>query len=704
MTFWRRGRLLFASGLALWASPVEAQVSPGHFESILWLHGGPPRDAKFFAAVKAAGYSAVSVSGGADAAMPGAHGLRYYHDQLCGKGVLEMRSVQYDPVLKAYSLDRDASTLVRPACLSDSKVLVALLGVVGKRLAKSLPNQPWAISLGDEVSVTSHANPLDLCMAPASLAAFRRFLAARYQSIGKLNTRWQTNFASFERVMPFTADKIRARELGGDTLPDCLEPWAVHREFMDREFARVIGLLTTAVSSRDNAPPVGLTGIQQPSAYGGHDYAQLLPLCSFYEVYDIGGARDLAMCFAPAGATQVATLFAPSGDLNPAIVRAQLADLIAHGMSGVVLWSAGLAFDADRSLTPYGTAVSSALKQLQPIADRFAGAAMRRSNVWVLESQASVRAWWMLDSRADGATWIKRLSSYEAAHSTSLAARHAWIRLIEDLGLQPRLVSPATVVDQLAKTKPGVLVLPATIAMSDAVALAIRTYAENGGVVLADHSVGMYDEGLVLRERPILDTMFAIEGRADDISSQLVVGGRTSKQARLRSGASAAELGVGAPVSDDVGGHQVQLENEVGRGRVYYLNMAVCEYGSVRLDPKGIRAAMDIRRRVRFILRSAGVVPPVYIRAAGMPTCLERMVLRSQDGRQLLAVRVNALESSELLAGLIKKGPVDIQLSFPNKTILRNLLTQKTSGSATTHVLSLDPSIGIFLEVEKGGR
>ena len=124
----------------------------------------------------------------------------------------------------------------------------------------------------------------------------------------------------------------------------------------------------------------------------------------------------------------------------------------------------------------------------------------------------------------------------------------------------------------------------------------------------------------------------------------------------------------------------------------------------MRLDPKGIRAAMDIRRRVRFILRSAGVVPPVYIRAAGMPTCLERMVLRTQDGRQLLAVRVNALESPELLAGLIKKGPVDIQLSFPNKTILRNLLTQKTSGSATTHVLSLDPSIGIFLEVEKGGR
>jgi hypothetical protein len=214
----------------------------------------------------------------------------------------------------------------------------------------------------------------------------------------------------------------------------------------------------------------------------------------------------------------------------------------------------------------------------------------------------------------------------------------------------------------------------------------------------------MYDEGLVRRERPALDAMFGIEGRVDDLSSQLVLGGHTSKQGRLGSGASAAELGLRASVSDDVGGHQVQLENEVGRGRTCYLNMAVCEYGSVRLEPKGISAALDIRRRVRFILRSAGVLPPVYIRAVGMPTCLERMVLRAPEGQQLLAVRVNALESPELLAGLIKKGPVEIQLSFPNKTILRNLLTQKTSGSATTHVLSLDPSIGIFLEVEKGGR
>ncbi|MEE2887988.1 MAG: alpha-amylase family protein [Planctomycetota bacterium] len=688
--------------LAALTTPVTAQAPAGGFESILWLHGGPPRDAAFFAAVKAAGYSAVSVSGGDDPTLPGAHGLGYYHDQLCGKGVLELRAAQYQPVVKAYSEARDDSTLVRPACLSESETLARLLGTAGKRLAATLPHRPWAISLGDEISVTSHANPLDLCFAPASLVGFRRFVTARYRTIQELNVRWGTDFASFGRVRPFTADRIRRRELVGGRLPQSLEPWATHREFMDREFAQVIGALVKVAGRHEDAPPIGLTGVQQPSAYGGHDYARVLPLCSFYEVYDIGGARDLAMCLAPADAVQVATLFAPEGRLDPLILRAQLADLIAHGMSGVVVWSAGLAFDTKGRPTAYGKAMSEALRKLQPVANRFAGATLRRSDVWMLESQASVRAWWMLDSRADGDTWIKRLSSYEARHSTSLAARRGWIRLLEDLGLQPLLVSSTRLLAALRKSRPRVLILPATIALSDAVADAIKKYVEDGGVLLADHSTGLYDERLARRERPALDDLFGIQSRGTGIASQFVIGGRAVKKARLRSGAAVAEHGLRAAVSDVKSGRHLQMENEAGRGRTCYLNMAVCEYGSVRLDPKAIGAALDIRRRVRFVLRTAGVTPPVYIRAKGMPTCLERMVLRARDGRQLLAVRVNALESPELLAKLIKRGPVEIELSFPKKTVLKNLLTQKTTGSATTHSVSLDSSLGLFLEVEKG--
>ncbi len=678
-------------------------VTRAGFASILWLHGGPPRDAAFFAAVRKAGYSAVSVSGGADPTLPARHGLDYYHDQLCGKGILELRASQYQPVHKAYESGRDDRVLLRPSCLSETATIAELFRIAGERLRRTLPQRPWAISFGDEISATRHANPLDLCFAPASLRGFRKFLTTRYLSVDKLNARWRTDFASFARVRPFTADAIRQREFGGRQLPRCLEPWAAHREFMDRELARALAGLAGLAQGRKGLPPCGLTGLQQPSAYGGHDYARLLPHCSFYEAYDIGGARDLAMCLAPPGATQVATMFAPKGAVNAALLQARLADLVAHGMSGVVVWSAGLAFDAKRHPTAYGAAMSAALGKLQGVADRFAGAELRRSAVWMLESQASVRAWWMLDARADGDTWIKRLSSYEAQHSTSLAARLGWIRLLEDLGLQPRLVPAAQLARSLAESRPRAIILPATIAVSDAVAAELRAYVAAGGMLLADHSVGLYDERLTLREQPALDALFAVQGRRLHLADQLVIGGKASRgSARLASGAAVAEAGLRAAVSEVQGGKHLQLENESGLGRACYLNMAVCEYGMVRLEPKSIAAALDIRRRVRAVLRSAGVVPPVYLRAERMPTCLERMVLRGRDGAKLLAIRVNALESPALMSELIQRGKVAIELSFPGPTVVEDLLTGETSASAPRHELELDPSLGLFLRVDKG--
>ena len=75
------GGLAQAIALAALLTSGSAQDGARRFESILWLHGGPARDAAFYAAVKAAGYSAVSVSGGEDPAGPGRHGMPYYHDQ-----------------------------------------------------------------------------------------------------------------------------------------------------------------------------------------------------------------------------------------------------------------------------------------------------------------------------------------------------------------------------------------------------------------------------------------------------------------------------------------------------------------------------------------------------------------------------------------------------------------------------------------------
>ena len=134
------------------------------------------------------------------------------------------------------------------------------------------------------------------------------------------------------------------------------------------------------------------TGIQPPSAYGGHDYRRLLPVQSFYEAYDIGGARDLAMSLAHPSARQVMTLFPPGEDQPAEMTRARIADALAHGLWGVVVWSAGEVFRRALEPSAWGAELARGFAEFKTVGEAFAGAELSRSDVWLVESQASVRA------------------------------------------------------------------------------------------------------------------------------------------------------------------------------------------------------------------------------------------------------------------------------------------------------------------------
>lgn len=688
-----------AAGAATQTSSPPAEVA---FERILWMHRGPARTPELYRAIAASGFTAVSVSADEDPAEPGRHGLRFYRDQVAGKGILELRAPDFERVRAAYERSRDPRELVRPACLARPQTMERLRQVLDHRLRRALPHRPIAVSLGDEISITRHANPLDFCFSAESLAAFRAFLRRRYATIEALDRTWETDFDDFAQVLPFSADRIRAREFAraGGGPPRNLRPWAEHREFMDAELARVLAELAARVA-RLASPrlPCGLTGMQPPSAYGGHDYRRLMPWVTFYEVYDTGGARDLAMSLARPDALQMATLFPLRDSESEAMVTARVADLLAHGMAGVIVWSAQDVFGEDLALTRFGAAVSKALAALRG-AFELGGARLRRDPVWIVDSQASVRVHWMLDSMADGATWIRRRSSYEARHSTSLASRHAWVRLFEDLGLQARLVPEEELAQRLPRTRPRMLVLAATVALSDEAVAAIESYAREGGFVVADFAPAFYDERGTLRRRPALDHVFGVRRRG--VRLPLVREGRTPAVAELPTGASAAEAAVGGDLVDPQGEYAVQIEHVFGEGKAVYLNLAVCEYGAARLEPRQVRRAFDLRRRVARLLDEAGVFPPVLVSAPGLPTCLERMVLRTRHGAEVLAVRLNALENPPLFEQIAARGPVTARLRFPQAVALRDLLDGGRRAAARTHEVRLDPVRGLFLEVLRG--
>lgn len=691
-----RGLLATVAGAAAALLPAQEPAHPA-FARILWTPAARLQDGGFLQRVARAGFTAVQLPVGADPDAAVAAGLAFYVDQPAGKGLLELRDPEWNAVRDAYERARDPTVLLRPGCLSDPATLTAAAAATRARVAETLDHRPLFVALGDEISVTRRGNPLDLCWSAACLAAFREHLQGRHGDLGALNRAWGTSYRTWEAVLPLSTDQIRRRELVGESLPRNLRPWAEHREFMDGRLAAAVATMASAVRSLEPNLPVGLTGMQPPGAFGGHDYARLLPGLSLVEAYDLGGAPALARSLVPT-AYRLATLQAPPADAPTRLVAARLADWIARGTNAVVVWNADAVFAADGAPTSFGRQVLDALGELAGVAEVCAGSRVEEDPIWIVESQASVRAWWMLDSAQDGATWIRRLSSYESAHSTSQAARAGWVALLRDLGLQPRFVADDILPQRLLRENPRCLVLGAAIALSDRSVQAIGAWVRAGGTLLMDHTPALYDEHLTLRSAGALDELCGVQRRGLAWQHLLVRQGAPAAAGRLRSGAFAAEAGLRADLAEPQGDHRVFLEKNVGRGRAVYLNLAVCDYPRIRLQVDAIQAALDLRARVRNVTQLARLLPPFEVRGEGLPTCIERVVLRTADGRRVLVVRVDALDQPAVLQTLAQRGPIPVVLHTPRPVRLRALGSDVVLGPADRFEFRLDVWTGLFLE------
>lgn len=684
---------------ALLVGSLAAQVpAPTRFHAVLWC-GDPARAVL----APAFGCDAVQLPRGGDPAPLRELGLGYYLDQPIGKGLLELRDEQWLPLVQAYERNRDPSVLVRPQCFATPGLVEKAAAEAASAAQRVRGAGLLFVALADEASATRHDAPLDTCRCAHCAAAFRAFVQRRFATLDAANEALGVRVTGWDDITAPTTDQVRRRELGDTTLPADLRPFALRQEFVDEQFAAAVTAIATVVRTAVPETPIGLTGLQVPGAFGGNDPARLLPTLSLAEPYAIGGAPELARCLLPAHGHRYATLFAPdaaapAGAPLAALVRAQLAAMAMDGLAGAVVWNDAAVAAADGKATPFGSALRDELARLRPVLDACAGAVVVTDPVWIVESQASVRVWWMLDSAQDGMTWIRRLGSYEREHSTSQAARLGWIRLLQDLGIEPRFVAEGELPELLLRERPRCVVLPAAIALADRTAQALGTFARAGGTVLADHSAAIYDGDLRRREAGGLDDLFGIRERSLLWTDLLVREGRSSSRER---GLPLAERALRGRLGDRRDAGDAFLEQGQGRGRAVYLNAPVCCYDRWRLDEGAVEPAHELRRRVRAVLRQAGVDPAFEVRGEGLPTCLLRRTLQLRDGRTVLAMRLNALDAPALLQRLARPGHRQVQVALRGERALRHLGGGPELGAAAQFDVALDPFGALWLEVAK---
>jgi hypothetical protein len=378
---------------------------------------------------------------------------------------------------------RDPAAFIRDPSLADPAWLAKIRNRVHGTVVAHRPYRPLFYNLADEAGIADLNAYWDFDFSPSSLAAMRKWLMSQYGTLDALNAEWDSSFSSWENVVPLTTAEVMKRT------DDNFAAWADGKEWMDVAFARAIVVGRDAVYAADPTALAGLEGAQKPG-WGGYNYVEL---SNAVDVVETGLPNIILAHGLNPRLHLLTTSFGDGSAETHRIWRALL-----EGACGVIIWDKNRQFvDDDGRLGDRGRTAAPNLEDLRRgIGALLINSQEAASQVAILYSPASQRIQWLLDWKDKGDAWLERGADAEDREDgTVRAAMYAYERSLQQLGLGPRYLSSKMIEKGALRGKSyKLLVLPHSIALSDAEVEAIKDFAAHGGVVITDTTPGIYDE------------------------------------------------------------------------------------------------------------------------------------------------------------------------------------------------------------------
>ena len=475
---------------------------------------------------------------------------------------------------------------------------------------------------------------------------------------------------------------------------------------MDYQFAQVLADLTRYTNKLDPAMPAGFVGGQQPSAYGGYDYALLSRAVQWMEASDLGGTNEILRSFWN----------------RPRRIQAQTYDArashkknvwllwhrLAHGNQATIAWPEGWMRDnpaGKREVSPVIERLAPIFREIQGRAGEFIinpDSYLETDPIGLYYSHPSIRAGWAMDSITHGASWPKRLTSMDDANLSSAHLRLSWCKLLEDLGYQYDFISYLDVhegrVDLIKRFK--VIILPQTICLSEREARALRQFVRSGGMLIADTLCGLLSETGRGRKAGALDDLFGIvrdeshgylngqgvvEVDAENFQKPFPERLHAYDGALRHRAMIVFERGTKAPsgsTGEAAGSAAVLIRRKLEKGETLYLNLTPLAYAYFPYRAGKTGAAW--REVIGKALREARLRPRVEIYSGDEQEPWMESLLWRNANRYCLAVLKNGFDASDAVS-VIEQEPKEImiRLNLPVRD-LRNVRTDKLFGDVAS--------------------
>lgn len=716
------------------------------YRAILW-HSPAPEQAEqdiFFSRIRELNFTGgMAYSQKAPDAWTRA-GFPYYRTNLCNQLYLRNKSLK-DKTAKLKK-ERTPALLHREPSLEDPAMLAAELALArsGAALDKASQEKVLGYDLRDEASYTSSAVPIEFDFSPVSLTGFRAWLKTQYADLEALNRQWETQFADWEAVLPMTVNELFQREyknkkdLSAVNLAPCLD----HRAYNDYLWFRTLTTYKAEIDRQLAGAPVGISGTQMPSCWGGFNYDLYGRLLTWCEYYDICGSREVLR-----GLTQedMPLCSATPYDNTTHSALRQWASLL-HGDQGCLVWpyddqappeSRFRLLDLRQKTQP----ITAAGKILQAnfaelrcgIAPLLNRARFQHDGIAILYHQPSIQADWFFEVKRDGASWVNRASSWESSHNYMAAQRVGLHKLLEDCGLQYTYCRGEDLIKgRLLGAGIRVLILTRNVCLSDGEIAGLQKFVEAGGVVVADLMPGRLDNHGTVRTGPAaaaVEALFGLQrapfaweeelkeekdagygdgyGTPFKLTCSQPIAGLAATAARILRGfhepglqtapgatahATWTPVQPAAGAAPATGGGAALIVKTHGRGKAITLNFDWPNYPVDRNLPPAAGAVAELQTLWSALLReTAGVQPRVELRdtAGNYPASVE--TIHYADGDNHIFAFINNREvridwatlQDTAAAGQADFPPRPVTLKLPTTMVAFDVLNRKDLGVGT---------------------
>lgn len=610
--------------------------------------------------------------------------------------------------------------LVRKPCLTNPVFLKQEEEKLRKETEYYKHYSPPAYSLGDDQGMMRE--PLDGCVSPTCLTAFRKYLREQYSGLKALNASWQTDYASFDEAMPLSlSDAITSKQY---------PRWADHRLYMDRLFVQIHSDAKAIVCDVDPEARVGFEGPLADNSWIGFEWKQLLDVVDQMAPYPNAWKWDIIRSFAKpnlffGGWYGAYPMYRYPDDRRfyPWYMLFQGANIYyffcTYGWSEAGDQSIGMAPDL-RSL-PCLSETSAVVKRIQQGIDRFVLGAQRQTDgVAVMFSRPSQHAAMItppIPTRDfdNDAGWTTYLATHDHTWAMNTEAN---LRLLDDMGLSYIFVDHEDIANgRLQDGRFKMLVMPFAHALSVKEAKAIEEFVTAGGTVLADVQPAIFDLHSKPLDEGLLDDVFGVgrKGFSFDkpLRDEMITLADLTKHKNLPEVAKEEDQGDpwGIPVDEilqftvagtkyDIGervpmpvdttvttidgralatsdvGTPVFIANTYGKGHACLMNMAVQHYLTLRAAGRNL-GMQDILGR---FLTDAAIEPEINVIPVGKHAARVR-VFSFRDGQARL---VGLLRSHKRLhdepAAFADRSPRSFDIKFPENGHIYDVINRQYHG------------------------